>query len=186
MIQPIPWTHREFTFDQPIGVFPAVLERLRGTPPRASALVTGVSEEILGTRVNEKWSVKEHLGHLVDLHALDETRLREFQNRVPVLSKADMSNSATEHGNHRETPVAEILEKMRIGRNALVHQLEVMTEEDVAVAAMHPRLHKSMRLLDWAYFVAEHDDHHLAHVARAIRELTSRPQAHRSGEGIVR
>lgn len=186
MIQPIPWTQREFTFDQPIGVFPAVLERLRGTPSRAATLVTGISEEILGTRVNEKWSVKEHLGHLVDLQTLDETRLREFQNRVLVLSKADMGNSATEHGNHRETPVAEILDKMRIGRNAMVHQLEVMTEEEVAVAAMHPRLQRSMRLLDWAYFIAEHDDHHLAYVARAIRELTPRPQEQRSGESIVR
>ena len=185
MIQPIRWTQREFTFDQPIGVFPAVLERLRGTPARGAALVTGISEEILGTRVNQKWSVKEHLGHLVDLHALDETRLREFQDHVPVLSKADMSNSATEHGNHRETPIAEILEKMRVGRNALVDKLAAMTEEDVAVTAMHPRLHKSMRLLDWAYFVAEHDDHHLAYVTIAIRELSSRPLEQRSGERMV-
>src|SRR5262245_65419956 len=118
MIQPIPWTHREFTFDQPIGVFPAVLERLRGTPPRASALVTGISEEILGTRVNEKWSVKEHLGHLVDLHTLDEKRLREFQKRVQVLSKADMRNSTTEHGNQRENTVEDNINKMSIEHNS--------------------------------------------------------------------
>src|SRR5262245_4213682 len=128
MIQPIRWLQREFTFDLPIGVFPAVIERLRGTPARAAALVSGVSEEILGTRVNQKWSVKEHLGHLVDLQTLDETRLREFLDRVPMLSKADMTNAATEHGNHREAATAEILEKMRAGRNALVHKLEALSE----------------------------------------------------------
>jgi hypothetical protein len=30
-----------------------------------------------------------------------------------------------------------------------------------------------MRLMDWAIFVAEHDDHHLAHVHQAIAKATS-------------
>jgi hypothetical protein len=30
--------------------------------------------------------------------------------------------------------------------------------------ALHPRLNVPMRVLDWAYFIAEHDDHHLAQI----------------------
>jgi hypothetical protein len=179
MIEPIPWLEREFTFDQPLGLFPAILERLRGTPSRAAELVAGLPEEVLSQRVNGKWSVKEHLGHLVDLQLLDDKRLREFQNEVAVLSAADPTNRTTEEGTYRETPIAEILAKMRTGRKALVEEMEHLSNEQIVVAAIHPRLKKNMRLVDWAYFVAEHDDHHLAHIARATREL--RTLAHSCG-----
>lgn len=166
----MPWTQREFTFDQPAEVFPAILERLRGTPVRAADLALGTPEEVLGQRVNERWSVKDHLGHIADLAVLDEQRLCEYLSRVPVLSPADLGNGITESGNHRETPIQEVLRSMREGRNRLVEKLEQLTTEDVATSAMHPRLQKPMRLVDWVHFVAEHDDHHLAKARRMIRK----------------
>ena len=168
MIEIRPWLKHEFSFDQPIAAFPALLERLRGTPARAKELVAGVLDEVLATRPNGKWSAKEHLGHLVDLQPLDEQRLHEFLTRAPVLSPADMSNRATEQGNHRQTPCARILGRLRIGREELVVKLDALTAEEVGISAVHPRLQKPMRMLDWVYFVAEHDDHHLAKARRAI------------------
>jgi hypothetical protein len=35
--------------------------------------------------------------------------------------------------------------------------------------ALHPRLKRPMRLVDLCFFVAEHDDHHLATVTRLAR-----------------
>jgi len=169
MIEPIPWILREFTFDQPAGVFPTILERLRGTPARAAELVAGVSEQVLSNRFNGKWSVKEHLGHLATLEQLDRKRLQEFLDRIAVLSAADMTNTATESGNYRETPVAEILLGMRLGRERLIERMQQLKSDEVTVAAIHPRLKKPVRLLDWAYFVAEHDDHHLASARLAIQ-----------------
>jgi len=182
MIQILPWMKREFALDLSVGVFPALLERLRGTPARAKQLIAGISEEMLATRPNGKWSVKDHLGHLVDLRALDEQRLREFLGRAPMLSAADISNRATEHGNHRQTPVAEILRQLHAGREELVRKLDVLTAEEAGISALHPRLKKSMRLMDWLYFVAEYDDHHLATARRGIlsaskRAITDREQA---------
>jgi len=57
MIVPIAWIERKFAFDQPVGVFPALLERLRGTPVRAVELVAEVPEATLATRRNGKWAV---------------------------------------------------------------------------------------------------------------------------------
>ena len=170
MIEPIPWTSREFTFDLPVGAFPAVLERLHGTPARAAALVSDVPEKMLSHRVHGKWSVKEHLGHLVDLEELDQKRLREYLSCAAVLSPADIGNRSTESANHRQNAIQEILRSMRDGRHLLLETLERLTTEEITVTAIHPRLHKPMRLIDWAYFVAEHDDHHLAHARRTIRE----------------
>jgi len=170
MISLIPWTQREFEFNLSVGVFPSILERLRGTPARAAEIVEGVAEGILSTRIDGKWSAKEHLGHLVDLDALDQKRLQEFLNHVAKLSAADIRNQETEDAGHRSTSIAEILSRLRRGRQNLVLKLELLTEADVAIAAVHPRLRKPMRLLDWAWFVAEHDDHHLVQTRRAIQK----------------
>ena len=78
MIDALAWTKRKFSFDLPVQVFPALLERLRGTPVRAGELVVGKSEQILATSPDGKWSVKDHLGHLVDLQTLDERVCASF------------------------------------------------------------------------------------------------------------
>jgi len=41
----------------------------------------------------------------------------------------------------------------------------------VVKTAWHPRLKVRMRLVDLAYFVAEHDDHHLASMVIIARTL---------------
>jgi hypothetical protein len=54
-----------------------------------------------------------------------------------------------------------------------VHRLEELKVDQVAIVAIHPRLQTPMRLLDWIYFVAEHDDHHFAQARRVITTLQS-------------
>ena len=73
--------------------------------------------------------------------------------------------------NRSHLGLVEIIRKLTFGREALVHRLEELQVDQVGIVAFHPRLQKPMRLLDWLYFVAEHDDHHLAQARRAIRTL---------------
>jgi DinB superfamily len=174
MIEQVTWLSREFSFDLPIRVFPSQLERLRGTPVRAKELITDLPEEMLGARVAAKWSVKEHFGHLADLQRLDEKRLDEFLARIEVLSPADMQNRATEDANYRDVPMSDILARLATGRDHLVERLERLTEEEVGIAAIHPRLRRPMRIVDWVYFVSEHDDHHLALARGVIVKIVDR------------
>ncbi|HEX4228298.1 MAG TPA: aminotransferase class V-fold PLP-dependent enzyme [Bryobacteraceae bacterium] len=171
MISPIAWKLRTFSFDLPVGAFPEILERLGGTPCRATELVTSIPEDVLATRVNGKWSAKEHLGHLADLGDLDDLRLGEFLAHSPTLSAADMENTATENAAHNRRPISVVLNRLRAHRAELVRKLELLTEDQIAFPSLHPRLQKEMRLVDWAYFVAEHDDHHLALARQCILEL---------------
>ncbi len=80
MIEPIRWFERTWTFSLPAGAFPAVLERLRGTPARAVRADVGSAggHPQRPHRIGA-WSAKEHLAHLDDLHDLDEKRF----DRVP-------------------------------------------------------------------------------------------------------
>jgi hypothetical protein len=39
--------------------------------------------------------------------------------------------------------------------------------------AVHPRLERSLSVLDWMFFVAEHDDHHLAKAREIMRTASA-------------
>ncbi|MGH9412618.1 MAG: DinB family protein, partial [Terriglobales bacterium] len=162
-----PWTQRTFRFDAPAGVFPAIVERLRGTPARAAALAAGWPEDVLGERRAGKWSAKDHIGHLAVLSEVDALRLDDFLQRRPLLSPADTSNPGTEAAQFPRVPMAAILDTFASRRAGLIRLLEPLDEIEVSITAVHQRLQTPIRLLDWASFVADHDDHHLA-MARAL------------------
>jgi hypothetical protein len=184
MLKPMPWVGRSFHFALEVGAFPMVLERLRGTHARAVELVSNVAEATLAERYEGAWSVKEHMGHLADLDELDQKRLDEFLARVPSLSAADLSNRKTEAAEHAKRPIWILLDQLREDRAKLVDRLEALGPEEVELAALHPRLGVSLRVIDWAQFVAEHDDHHLAHarwVLSALRSGAAAPEKVRAG-----
>lgn len=162
------WVERQFDFSLPVGVFPCVLERLRGTPARVEELARGLAPELLTERRGEKWSAQEHVGHLYDLDELHEGRLEDYERGLEVLRAADMTNRKTEEAEHNSARLEDLLARFRGARASFVRRLETMTEEEVGRAALHPRLGKQMRVIDLALFVAEHDDHHLA----SMRELS--------------
>jgi uncharacterized damage-inducible protein DinB len=139
----------------------------RRAPRRSSP----APDEVLATRVSQKWSVKEHLGHLLDLHPLDVRRVGEFLDGAAVLSAADMSNRQTEARDHGATPIAQLLPTLDDARQQLTRMLGMLTEEQIAATARHPRLGVTMRVIDWAQFVADHDDHHLAAARTVLRSL---------------
>lgn len=169
-IRSMDWLDRQFTFDLPLAWFPAVVERLRGTPARVASLVAGIPDPVLSERSEGKWSVKDHVGHFSDLCALDRARLWEFVSGARVLSGADMENRRTHLANHHLRPVYELIREFQTLRFDLVGSLEELSQEQVATRAYHPRIQALMRLIDWAYFVAEHDDHHLARIHELLKE----------------
>jgi hypothetical protein len=170
VIKKMRWVEREFEFNLPIGVFPCVVERLRGTPARLEELTRGLLREELTAKPEGLWSMQEQAGHLLDLDELHEGRLEDYARGLEVLRAADMRNRKTEEAGHNASQLADILAAFRNARQSFVQRLEALTGTEVAATALHPRLQKQMRIIDMAYFTAEHDDHHLA----AISELRRR------------
>jgi uncharacterized damage-inducible protein DinB len=156
------WFERVFRFDIPTGRMPALLERLRGTPARIEEKVRGVAPEVLRQRAGETWSVQENIGHLTDLEALHLARLDELAAGATVLRAADLANQRTWAANHNAAPIADILRAFREVRATLVGRLESWDPARLETSALHPRLNVQMRVIDLAYFTAEHDDYHLA------------------------
>ena len=172
MVEQIPWIERKFNFiDLHEGLFPDITERLRGTPARLEESVQGLSEEQLSAKPGGKWSVKEEIGHLYDLEDLWSARLKGLLSDKPEIVPADMTNKKTYEADHNSRSIDELLAQFRTARQEFVDNLDKLTEDEVLAFAIHPRLNIKMRVIDLAFFVAEHDDHHLAHITKTKSTL---------------
>ncbi|HEX9652818.1 MAG TPA: DinB family protein [bacterium] len=162
MVTQIKWFERKFNFDYPIGIFPCIIERLRGTPARLEELISSLPAKVLTIRVNDGWSIQEHVGHLGDLETLHDGRIDDFLANAKVLRAADLTNRKTREADHNRQPIKKLLDSFRDLRENFVKRLEELDEEIVSRSALHPRLKQPMRVIDMAFFTAEHDDHHVA------------------------
>jgi uncharacterized damage-inducible protein DinB len=164
MNQALPWFERKFEFTFPVEQYPNLCVRLRGTAARLEEIVRGADRDVLVYKQNEKWSAQEHAGHLLDLEALWMARVEDYLAGAPQLTVADLSNRKTFEAQHNRRPVHEIVTDFRNARWQLVNRAEAIDPSVFARALPHPRLQTPMRLVDHLYFVAEHDDHHLARI----------------------
>jgi uncharacterized damage-inducible protein DinB len=162
------WFGRKFDFSFPGELYPIVEARLVGTPARLEELLRGCPELARVKKdVQGKWSAQEHAGHLVDLEPLWMARVEDFV-AGGELTVADLQNRRTTEANHNARPVEEILGEFRSRRLALVKRARKIGPEMFGRTMIHPRMKVPMRLMDHLYFVAEHDDHHLAHILELI------------------
>jgi uncharacterized damage-inducible protein DinB len=159
-----PWFERKFHFDFPVEHHAVLQVRLRGTPARLEELTRHLNVDTLTTRHDGKWSIQENAGHLLDLETLWAARLSDFITRNERLSPADLTNRGTHEASHNSRMLASILEAFRDARMRFVDRLDAQDPAFFHRVALHPRLNQPMRVTDHLYFVAEHDDHHLARI----------------------
>ena len=170
MIKQTPWVEHKFNFDFPAEMYPVFLERMRGTHARIREMVKSSSDKDLSKRMNEKWSVKDHIGHLTDLEELHVHRFHEFILGKEILSPADIKNQSTTDANHNKKKLKKLIKEFKKSRLQFIQQLERANEELINRKSIHPRLKIPMRLVDMTYFICEHDDHHLTKIRSLIQK----------------
>jgi hypothetical protein len=158
------WFERKFDLTFPVELYPNVIARLRGTPARIEELVREQPPSVMVRKDADKWSAQEHAGHLLDLEPLWFERVDDFLNGHSKLTAADLQNRKTHEADHNSHPIEKIFADFRIDRRMLVERVEKIDLTLFERTLLHPRLNQPMRLVDHLYFVAEHDDHHLARI----------------------
>ncbi|HEU0124633.1 MAG TPA: DinB family protein [Bryobacteraceae bacterium] len=163
------WFERKFSFTFPLELYPNLLVRLWGTPTRLEELIGHLAPAVLTTESGDKWSAQEEAGHLLDMEPLWLTRVEDFFSERDTLTVADLTNRKTHEANHNARAVGEILQGFRDERLKLLTRVDNLGADSAARTVLHPRLRQPMRLIDHLYFVAEHDDHHLARIREMIQ-----------------
>lgn len=169
----IKWFERRFDFSADQNIFPAIIERLKGTPIRLQHSLSQIPEPHQTVQLDGEWSILENIGHLADLEPLWQGRLQDILEQKEELRHADLENKQTHAANHNRKSAEELIREFTAIRTSIVEQLETLSEPQIFQSALHTRLKKPMRMMDLFLFVAEHDDHHLARITEIQRKLTN-------------
>ena len=165
----INWIDRSFNFNYPVELYPEIIERVRGASARLDEYLNSAPAEILTRRDNGHWSIQENAAHLFDLDALTLERIEQYVAGMPVLHAADITNRKTSEANYNNVSAAEIARLFRERRIEVVNRLESLDAEMFARSAIHPRLNIPMRLVDFVFFEAEHDDYHFTRINELLK-----------------
>jgi uncharacterized damage-inducible protein DinB len=158
------WFDRKFDFALPAELFPMTVDRLRGAPVRLEEKISGVPNSVLIRKIGDGWSIKEQIGHLWVVEQLWIGRMDDYLENAERLRPADLENTKTKESNFNSKDVQYLLSEFRNSRNEFIMRLDSVKDNEVEKTALHPRLDKPMRIIDLAYFAAEHDDHHLSRI----------------------
>ena len=145
-----------------------------GTPPRLTYKLKSIPPELLETKIDDSWSIKENIGHLTDLEPLWQKRLDDIISGNEYMTPTDLANSKTDLAGHNSKPVEELIREFSMIRLDILSMLENIPEEFIFRFSLHPRLKTPMRTMDLFLFVAEHDDHHLARITAIEKQLRDR------------
>jgi uncharacterized damage-inducible protein DinB len=167
------WFERKFPLIEDNGLMPSIIARLAGTAARIEELVGSLDRPILELKPEGKWSIKEEIGHLGDMEPLWFGRVEDVINNELELRRADLTNRKTHEANHNATDLKILTGQFREERARLVAGLDRLPDQQLFNSALHPRMKIPMRIIDHAYFVAEHDDHHLAAIRSILLNVES-------------
>jgi uncharacterized damage-inducible protein DinB len=162
------WFDRTFAPIADNGLLPSILERLDGTPARLRGKLA-LAKTHLAPASKDGWSIKKEVGHLLDLEPLWYERALQIIGGEGHLIKADLTNRKTHEADHDAAEMENLIAAFAAEREKLVTALAEASDADLEKSALHPRLGTPMRLIDLAFFVAEHDDHHLAQITQLAR-----------------
>ncbi|MEM9372894.1 MAG: DinB family protein [Planctomycetota bacterium] len=172
-----PWLYRRWAFEFPAELYPAVIERLRGTPARVTAMFESTPTELIAARPEHGWSIIRHAAHLDDLDTLLHQRLDAYERGEHVLPPADMSNAHATEADHESRDPRQVLASLRETRSQPIDRLEAYPRDFFSRSAWHERLGIQKRVVDCCVFFADHDDHHLALSRHVLRTLTHKTDA---------
>jgi uncharacterized damage-inducible protein DinB len=164
-----PWFERTFAPIADNGLLPGILERLDGTATRLRGKMARL-EGRLARPENGQWSIKKELGHLLDLEPLWYARALQIIGSESHLMVADLTNRKTHDTDHDAAEIEDLIAHFAAEREKLVAALSQASDADLEKSALHPRLGTPMRPIDLAFFVAEHDDHHLAQITHLMHQ----------------
>ena len=165
------WIDRRFPSQLSVELLPNLCVRLRGTPARLEELTRGLPREVLTHKPEGKWSIQENAGHLLDAEDVWAARLEDYAEGKDTLTAARPDGRKTQEAGHNHRPLEEILASFRRARLAMIDRVEGLPAELRNRALEHPRLKIPMRMVDHLFFVAEHDDQHLARILELHRQL---------------
>lgn len=142
---------------------PFIIERLRGTPLRVRHIVESAPTERVVFQPKDEWSIPEHLNHLTAVDVEFTGRIRQYLERAETMEVGPAGDiPADTEDELTRAPVPELLSAFDRARSDLLELLEGLDEDAFTHAIYFPYLNREVSLVDKLFFIAQHDDSHVA------------------------
>lgn len=164
------WFDRKFDFNFGMDKYDNLFYRLQQTPVLFNQVLSILPEDVQILKPNEKWSIKENIGHLVVLEPLWRMRFKDIKEQKHEMSPADLDNRLTDEMSFNKHLLQGLLKTFSNERKKSLEFLKTLEQNDFTKTSIHPRLKQPMRIIDMMFFVAEHDQHHLNTMLNIINE----------------
>ncbi|MCS3802174.1 DinB family protein [Niastella sp. OAS944] len=162
------WFERKFDFSFDVNEYTTIYRRLLQAPESLEIILQNKSNDILSYQPDGKWSVKEHTGHLSVLEPLWRARIQDIIEKRPTLTPTDLNNSATSEAGFNKLSITELIQRFAVERRQTLVLLDSINISGHTNTSLHPRMQQPMRIIDIAYFTAEHDDHHMGVIGEIL------------------
>src|SRR5882762_3915200 len=139
----LPWFERNLKFGYTPEMLPFFLERLEGTIIRLEQKVQGFDNKILSARWNDKWSIKQNIGHLAEVDRVANKRIDEMTSGVAVMSPA-----VFEPQDYNPWPIEKVLDTFKKNRLSNLAKYKTLSEGQLKKSSLHPRLKVHMTPVD--------------------------------------
>jgi len=83
---------------------------------------------LIRIKPGNKWSVLEHIGHLIILEPVWQLRFKEIGLEIKVMFPADLENKATDEADFSGRMLADLLEELATVRRQTIDQLDRFEE----------------------------------------------------------
>jgi hypothetical protein len=116
-----------------------------------------------------KWSARQHLAHAGRMHEVYAWRIGAILSAKAPSLPAYRAENDPEWASWEKLPAAEIFERARRLRGAMVDEVRPLTDLDLARTGVHGRL-GPLPLSSWIEFFLIHEAHHLYQIFTLVRE----------------
>jgi hypothetical protein len=154
----------------PAPIHPAALAILRSTPATLRSLVAGVPEETLLAPVDDGWSVRDVIAHLVDTNSgVIVARMRRIVNEDQPFIRSIDAPSRLEAGGYRSRDVASLLDELKQRRGEELAWVLSQPLETLERTGEHDEAGE-ISALDQVYQWAWHDLDHLKQAVEMLKQ----------------
>jgi len=124
-------------------------------------LISNISEDKAELKPDQKWSIKEHVGHLLTIESLWIARLDDFAMGKATLRPWNGTNADTDAGEFNKQRLPKIFEDFESIRSAHVKMIEFYLPKQDELSSFHEGKQKKMTLRDHIEVMANHDRQHI-------------------------
>lgn len=139
-MQQINWFERRFEFRTSVASFESLAERMAGASGLFQKRISGISEKTCQNKPEDKWSVREHLGHLSVLEPVWRLRFQDIRKERTAMQAADLRNRATYKADFNSQSLEVLCRLFQSERKKTLDLLSGFPQEDLHKSRMHPRL----------------------------------------------